>query len=140
MTSPHKYHHHIKSLANCPPSICTSKNIEAFRFVFSDINAERNFLPTYIISPVRRNSASNEGACAGYGLSFFNTLDNARRKYLSIIRSHKNFSKNVGDCVAQGLLREEDGVMTDINEDGHFTLHEFEGTELRGRFTIVARI
>src|SRR5687767_6909173 len=120
MTLHHKYANHIKSLSNCPPSSCTPAVTPAFRWVFKDMHHPNNFVPVLIIKPSRKNDLSDYLKCDGYGLSFFDSSVNARKKYHAILLNHPNFPLRVGDHLAEGMIEHKDGVVTPVNREGHF--------------------
>jgi len=137
----YKYRDFIQGLPNCPPRQAQSQNLEAFRFVFTEINDERNFAPAFIRKPSRRNEATDPAiTCNGYGLSMFDTLDNARKQYCAYLNSYPNFHKIAGTHIAKGQISKDDGVVTDKNGEGHFTLYEFEKANLSQKFSIVVQV
>lgn len=138
-----KYYLYINQLPDCPPCRYEPQNRQAFRFVFEDFDHSNNFLPVLLINPKRINSPSfrdNNARCSGYALSFFNTLENAVRRYRGLQRSIPNIHKSIGTHIAKGVITKKDGVISEISNNGHFDLHEFEHTNLRMRFSIVAKV
>ncbi len=138
-----KYHLYINQLPDCPPSRYEPQNRKAFRFVFADLDHTNNFLPVLLINPKRINSSgfkNNRAKCSGYGLSFFDTLENAVRRYRGLQRSSPNIHKSIGTHIAKGVITKQDGTVSEINNDGHFTLHEFEQANLRKSFSIVEKV
>jgi len=129
-----KYQKQIESIPNYPSSACKPMNIEAFRFVFEDMNHINNFLPVLLIKPMRR-LPTYSARCSGYALSFFTTLEKARSRYLELKkRGIKNIEENLGTHIAKGTIDETDGVVSEINKSGHFDLHEFKNTDLKRKF------
>jgi hypothetical protein len=138
---PHKYHNHIESLSDCPPTACEAREVTAFRFVFDDLADQRNYEPPYIISPNRRNSAASDATtCDGYGLSFFDSLAQSTTFYAKLKSNFKKIHLRLGTQVAQVGLLEQDGLCTDVQDNGHFTLHEYEGVTFVGRLQIVQHV
>ncbi len=139
-----KYQKHIEALfVQCPPFDYTSCKRVAFRFVFEEThnNYRNNFLPVLIIKPARKNGRrfkKEPSKCRGYALSFFDTLEHIREQYAELKRDHPNISDIIGTHIAQGIIDKEDGVVSQIDHKGHFSLHEFEGTQLQTKFRIVA--
>ncbi len=137
----YKYQSEIQALPNCPPSQSHPQNVETFRFVFQNINNPQNFLPVYIKKPSRQNEKdSPEKSCDGYGLSLFDTLENARKRYDYLIKRYKKFHLDVGTHIAQGQISQSDGVVSEANEHGHMTLHEYEDTNLSIKFQIITQV
>lgn len=114
-----KYQKYTKNIPNCPPSECKPANMEAFRFVFGDIDHRNNFLPALLIKPARRLSKDSD-RCSGYALSFFNTLEKAKSRYFELRKKHKNIGKNLGSHIAKGFINKTDSIVTEINKIGHF--------------------
>ena len=134
-----KYHSYLNQLPDCPPSSYERKSITAFRFVFEDLDHIQNFLPVLLKNPKRRLRGDAE-KCKGYGLSFFDTLENVKRKYVALAKNFKNIHLVIGTHIAEGFIEEDDGVVSELNRDGHFTLHEFEHTDLKNKFHLIMRI
>lgn len=81
-----------------------------------------------------------EKMCMGYGLSMFESLEGARITYLKAKSRRRSiqleaFVAEKGDAIAELDLMEEDGVSSRPHSQGrgHFTFHEFEGTDLYTR-------
>jgi len=66
---------------NCPSPVCRTIAIEAFRFVFEDINHRNNFLPVLLINPKRQLTEDSE-KCSGYALSFFCSIGKSKTQYI----------------------------------------------------------
>jgi len=138
-----KYKAFINPIPNCPPEDSQSQEITAFRFVFEDLNHQNNFIPVLLINPPRINTPTfkkDANKCAGYALSFFDTLENAKKRYfeLKYKRGLKNIHKILGTHIAQGVIRENDGVISKVDKHGHFNLHEFEEVDLKSQFSCCA--
>lgn len=137
----YKYRQFIDPLPDCPPESSRPNETVAYRFVFEDMADDRNFVPAFILKPERREaSTSNEICCSGYALSFFNSLQNAEAKYRKLRTTFKKIHQRIGTHIAEGNISKTDGVMTRITLEGHFDLHEFEGTDLRDKFKIVVKV
>jgi hypothetical protein len=140
-----KYEKFINQIPNCPPSDSQRQKITAFRFVFEDLAHENNFILVLSINPQRINTAKfhkNSDKCAGYALSFFNTLENAKKRYfeLKYKRGLKNIDKILGTHIAQGVIGENDGVVSKVDKHGHFNLHEIEHVDLKNQFSLIGAI
>jgi hypothetical protein len=136
-----KYHTYVNNLTDCPPSHAYAQDLTAFRFVFNQIEDHRNFAPAYILKPKRRLARDpHHKTCRGYGLSLFDTVENACKFYADFVESSPNFPQTVGTHVAQGQINESDGIVTEPDVKGHFTLYEFEHTNLYVKFQIVHQV
>jgi len=134
-----KYQSNISVLPNCPPADYQQVRIQAFRWVFEDDNHPNNFRPPLAINPHRRKDKRFRGndqmTCAGYALSLFTTLEQAKKRYdYFYVNSPDHFPESVGTHIAQGLIEEPDGLASKTDNSGHFELHEFAGTNLKPKF------
>ncbi|MGH1363895.1 MAG: hypothetical protein ACRBF0_10085 [Calditrichia bacterium] len=121
--SDYKYSEQISSLHNCPPTNYSPQATDAYRFVYKS-NPERSYIPVAKGNPKRINDRSDMKKCQAWGLSFFNTEENAIAKFEDLKRRNKNIAKTIGDSIALVKLEESDGVCSPVGEKGHFTLHE----------------
>jgi hypothetical protein len=143
MATRFKYQPMIESLANCPPAHYESPEFVAYRFVFGDLTHQNNFLPVLEFKPKRINAqefASEQAKCLGYALSLFDSLEHAQRRYQQISRYNKNFYKTVGTHVAEGEIESTDGLASPVDDNGHISLHEFEGADLPAKFRVIAEV
>ena len=116
----------------CNLSIYTEKETLAYRWVFSDIEDERNFLPPYIRNPNRTNDN-----CRVWCLSFFDSLENAKKRLAEITKHNKNLYKKLGTHVAEGELEKEDGIISEVDSQGHFGMFEYVKTDLTEKFQVI---
>ena len=107
----------------------------AFRWTFDDINNEKNFLPRFLLKP---NMERND--CRGWGLSFFDTQDSAKKRLKEIVGYRKNLYKKLGTHVATGNLEKTDGMSDKAHSNGHFTHFEHQNVDLSVKFSIVEQI
>ena len=107
----------------------------AFRWTFDDINNEKNFLPRFLLKP---NMDRND--CRGWGLSFFDTQDSAKKRLKEIVGYRKNLYKKLGTHVATGNLEKTDGISDKAHNNGHFTHFEYQNVDLSVKFSIVEQI
>lgn len=135
-----KYQKYLDKLPNCPPTNYESEEIVGFRFVFKDPRHKNNFLPVLIIKPNRINSFNDEGKCKGYGLSLYDSLENAKASYSYLQKRFKNINRTIGTHIAEGLIDKEDGVVSEVGSNGHFTLHESENSEIKSAFNIAIKV
>lgn len=108
----------------CPPSNYIAQNKEAFRWMYENISDADNFKPAYFKNPKRFNEKSDEEQCMAMGLSFFDTLYAAERRFLQLKkRLGEEAYKVLGSQIAKGQIQEEDGVNSSVDVNGHFTHH-----------------
>ena len=132
-----KYREKIEALPDCPASECREDAREGFRFVFRGRMAE-SFAP--VGSPTSAFKWGDRERCGGWALSFFSSVENAEASFRKMQRNSSNIHKKIGDSVASGNLQHSDGVMSAPEADGHFDLHEYEGTNLVPRFAVVLEL
>jgi len=132
-----KYQKFISLIPNCPPTNYYSAQMKAYRFVFDDLNYPHNFLPALMINP-RRNFPDPNEQCLGYALSLFDSLGNAQKRYEAIVKGRPSLRKKLGSHIAEGIITPNDGLVSDINSSGHFSLHEFAETDLKHKFQIIS--
>jgi hypothetical protein len=139
-----KYEEFICDLGiECPPPDYGRKERVCFRFVFecSDTRHYSNFLPGPLQPPKRgllpRTPEDPKDLCMSYALSFFISMDSARRKINSLLKHFKKADIMLGTHIAQGILDQNDGVMSEPNRQGHFSLHEFRNARLDSKFVII---
>ena len=135
----YKYEEDINSIPSCPPRACRQRNVTGYRIVFEDVNRPENFLPVLKREPRRLNFMSTDALrCSGYALSFFASFEQAQAKFQEIDSNHPNWAAKNGDCIAEGEITSNDGLVSEPNGTGHFDLHEFEGTNVSQRFRVVS--
>ncbi|MBC7881230.1 MAG: hypothetical protein H7Y37_07840 [Anaerolineae bacterium] len=79
--------------------------------------------------------------CASFGLSLYATIENARRKLKNLAKSiAKRGYNTIGTHIAEGVIDRNDGVISPIGSDGHFTLHESTNADLAAKFVVVHRV
>lgn len=136
-----KYLVYLETLTNCPPNTCQTRNMNAYRFIFEDVDHQNNFKPVLIIDPKRVLGPDTEPVkCSGYALSFFDSSENARSRYKALTRSHKNIGQKLGSHIAKVQVDVMDGVCSEPNKSGHFDLHEYQETDFRHKILDVERI
>lgn len=134
---PFKYNARIAGIENCPPDDYAERQIRAFRVVRTDPPADDSFLPVSIQGPVRK--LSEKPLCSGFGLSLFTDVDSVKQKMARLKRSHPHIEEALGSKIAEGVVAPGDGVCSEPNTQGHFTLHEYEGCNLAAKFVVVAQ-
>lgn len=124
----------------CPRDVFAVNQIDSFRFVFDDINHPYNFLPQLKQQPTRFNSKSSSQKCRFLSLSFYSDIINARQQYEALKSNFPNFTKNVGNCIANGVLNSKDGLASEEDIYTHFDFYEFEDTDLKSKFKIIDQL
>jgi len=132
----YKYQAHLDSIANCPMPHFAPRKAEAYRYVFSD-SAEKSFLPVLAKNPNRALNWNDVDRCSGWALSFFTSAATARTLFESLRRLNPRIHKSLGNGIAVGQLSSGDGVSCEAERSGHFELHEYDGTELASKFSLL---
>jgi hypothetical protein len=131
-----KYQARLKQFSNCPSEDFKEIEKNVFRWVHQPIS-ENDFLPMSVIKvPPPRILDDSDKLCIGYGLSMFDTKENAISKYKSLyerfrVRQKSQFREDKGNWVALISLTKKDGVADEPNNYGHFTFHEYETADLK---------
>jgi hypothetical protein len=131
-----KYQAYLEKFPNCPPEEYQEVDMPAFRWVHK-ASIEEGFMPLHLSRYPPRMFDTEDENCMGYGLSMFNALDSAKLKFLKL---KKQLQKDKGDSVAALKLENQDGLAGASNQQGHFTFHEYEATDLTTRITNVYSI
>lgn len=124
----------------CPCEDAISKEILAFRFVFENMDNLDNFIPQSIKAiqqdkKPRRFPKTPVFLCDGFGLSMYISKESAKTAWGHLpIQARNNLAYKQ---IAKGLIEKNDGVITPIQTNGHFDLHEFQHTDLAKKFTII---
>ena len=123
----------------CPFKNSVEIEQEAFRWGFSPIESEYNFLPNYIYNekmniPPRVNSQDDLFKCGNCALSMFKTFDIAKSKWNNELQQ-RNRDLLKYTHVLKGTISKEMGVSPDAKKP-HFNFFEYEGVELKKHFII----
>ena len=126
---------------SCPNANCISINATAYRWVLGNNFNSDSFLPKILfdqkrnVAP-RKNSQDDDFICSCCALSFFNTEDQARSRFLGIpARTRKLLGYT---HLAEGNIAETHGLASPVNDYGHFDFFEFEGIDLGDFFKIIS--
>lgn len=119
----------------CNLSGFSPRDRQAWRWVFDDILHPNNFAPRYQIGPPRA-----QDDCRGWGLSFFDNKESAKRRLMEIDQYRRRLHKKLGTHVASGELNKSDGISDDAHENGHFTHFEYKNVVLSSKFTVIEPI
>lgn len=124
-------------LNNCPTNVAELlKAIVVFRFSYTPIEHEHNFLPNVIIdkiknAPVTYELLSSNEKCLRCGTSFYLGADFALKKWK---RLPIQFKENYGYThLASGTLEKGDGLMSE-SKNNHFTFYQNENVQLENKF------
>lgn len=141
-----KYQKHLATFKNCPPEAYWEVNTPSFRWV-QEQNISASFIPLNLLKePPPRMLDDSDKMCMGYGLSMFNSFQNALDRYKKLYKkkrsiSHEDFLSEKGDSIAELSLNNNDGVYGDLNNNnGHFTFHEYEDCNLDSKISILEKI
>lgn len=126
----------------CPPKEYQGRIVEAYRWVFDNIEEPRNFTPQYFKNPKRFLPLSNDKKCTAMSLSLWSSKEAAKEafNFLKDKFAGNKAYKVLGTKIAKGNLTEEDGVNSKIREDGHFSHHQSESTNYPTIFSIVENL
>lgn len=130
-----KYQSYLENFPNCPPDNFRPVDRDAFRWVHKEI-IENDFLPLNLIKePPQRKLDDSDYMCLGFGLSLFDSLRNAKDRFLGLYYSFKTTSRTIfledkGDHIAFLKITKDDGIADLPNHDGHFTFYVFENVSL----------
>lgn len=133
-----KYADELKDIeTECPNSFASARNCTAYRFV-SNPTTNNCFIPQAKKQPKRvQNESDAKKKCELWGLSMFDSLQNAEKRYNLLKKSFKNIKKTLGDHIAEGPITVSSGVCTKIAPSGHFDVYEYSSTNFRPLFRIV---
>lgn len=125
----------------CPPETCKPTNVSAFRWIFEQLEDERNFKPLYFKNPQRINSFDDVEKCQALGLSMFDSEKNAIKQFNFLkTRLGETAYQVLGTNLALGQLVPDDGAASDPDPKGHFTIHPSETCTFESSFQIVATL
>lgn len=112
------------------------KDIEAYRWVFQDINNANNFIP--LAKDPQNNSARRK--CGGWALSFHETENASKESWEYLTDDKPNKYKKIGTHIAKGNIFKSDGKCSDADSHLHFNLIEYKNVDLKNKFTIIKQL
>ena len=124
----------------CPPVECISTEMQAYRFTYETIEDKRNFEPVFAKNPRRFNDKSDAEKCSAFGISLYQSEAQAITKYIILKSIVQNIGKTIGTHLAKGIIYKHYGVITPIDEEGHFDLHESQECNLHNDFTVIQEL
>jgi hypothetical protein len=101
----------------------------AFRFMHSPATEAGDFVPPAILDGVKKSDK-----CGRFALSFFETLDAARRRYAKLAERVDAESK-YGGFVGEMSIEEGDGIASLPSSTLHLDLHQNDGVAFVSRVT-----
>ena len=138
-----KYQTEIDNLqisAVCPNGVLPATGAIAYRFSYTPITHDLNFLPNVVFDRMKGlgfnyGTASANRKCSRCGASFYETRDSAVNKWNSLTEQVR---ENLGYThLAVGTLDKTDGLVS-TPRDGHFSFYEYIDADLTKKFKIVA--
>jgi hypothetical protein len=128
--------HHLE---DCPPKHYQAKDMaEVFRWVFDDMDDDRNFISQFEKNPKRFLGKDAATKCAGLALSMFDSIENAKNRFKLVRKMMKDKAfRDLGTHIAIGYISNKDGVSEEPNKDGHFNHHPVKNHNYYQRFKII---
>lgn len=134
-----KYQAYLEKFPNCPPEEYQEVDMTAFRWVHKPFTPD-DFIPLHLSKEPPRMLDTDDKNCRGYGLSMFDSLSNASKKYNNELKRRrpklqKYFIDDKGDSVVEIELVRDDGLFGhyEVGNFGHFTFHEYEMTNFTNK-------
>jgi hypothetical protein len=123
----------------CPPENAEASHRIAFRYVFENDPNLESHKPGRLKNPKRVGKTGDE-SCSLCSISCFETVQQAITKYRDLVNTRPNLANVLGDSLAMGELDEMSGLVTEIDEHGHFDLFEFSTFDPFKRFIFIQKI
>jgi len=127
-----KYQNALSKFPNCPSDDYMEIDKDSYRWI-SKNKVKGNFIPRNLIKePPSRMLDDTDKMCMGYGLSFFDSLENALKTFVKLYLKQREklrsgFILDYGDSIALIKIKAQDGVAGNFNlKTGHFTFHLYE--------------
>lgn len=132
-----KYKALLETFPNCPSDDFQEVDIKAFRWTKEPVTS-KDFVPINILNePPQRLLDDSDKMCLAYGLSFFDSMENAYSKYIIEYKKRRQhqrlqFLEDRGTFISTIILSTSDGIADIPNNAnyGHFTFHQYEGVNL----------
>lgn len=122
-----KYQENINQVVSAGatlPELLSADNKQSFRYVFS-ANPEKNHLPVCVVNP--RRVLPMDVITSGFALSCFGNEEKAKCRYNALKQSFKQIIKTIGDALSEGIITEQDGMVTiEAESTSHFDFYEYE--------------
>ncbi|HHR5849466.1 TPA: hypothetical protein ACS7XE_003697, partial [Providencia alcalifaciens] len=91
-------------------------------------------------NPKRINDSKMLDKCSCFGLSLYATQEQAETVFSELEKTFKKARKSIGTHVSRGELTTSDGVVTDIDDKGHFDFHPYLGIDIKTKFALIREI
>jgi hypothetical protein len=126
----------------CPPTHYATTKLICYRWVFNEIEDERNFKARAILHPPILNNKSDVEKCACYALSFHDKAKNSQDHFDFLVRRYCSNDPSLGKLrfgshIAEGVLHPEDGLSSEIEPNGHFNFHPILDHQFISNFIIL---
>ena len=138
-----KYAQEIDLFNACPPKEYEEQKQTAFRWVDEDLCNPNNCKPLAYQNPQLVSKwISEDLRCKAHGLSFFNTFEGAKDKFMQETIKRPNFPKRIGNSIAIVQLNINEGVCSkpETLNFGHFTFHEYICMDLLENIKSITKI
>jgi hypothetical protein len=118
-----------------------SARLNACRFAFAE-EGHPNHIPQYVSNPRRmlQVMGKNSATTSLLALSCFTTSERAETFYANLRKTFKQAASSIGDSLAEGILTNDEGMMTTPSANGHFDFYEYEGCDLNKTFHISRKL
>jgi hypothetical protein len=126
-----KYRAQLALIPDCDPKAIEPLDRTFFRWVFSPMDATRDFLPHARRFPKK---VDLQKKCEGWAVSLFVTAETARSTYASLLSRYPNFHKTHGTHLASGHVSTKDGVARRSGSEGHVSFFEFAHADIGRNF------
>lgn len=133
----YKYEEFISNYEDCTIFTCAPENRIAYRWTFNSIKNINNFTPRYLTSAYEHLPKKD---CVGYSLSMFDNEHMATKRLDDICARKKLLYKKLGTHLSKGVIKENDGVCSKSDVNGHFSFFEAEGVDLSCSFSVIKQL
>jgi hypothetical protein len=115
--------------------------MNACRFAFAE-EGHPNHIPQYVSNPRRmlQDMGKKSATTSLLALSCFTTSERAEAFYANLRKAFKHAASSIGDSLAEGILTNDEGMMTTPSANGHFDFYEYEGCDLNKTFHITRKL
>ena len=131
----------LLSLGYKLPPLIAPEDKDACRFASSLPDAQ-NHVPQYMSNPKRmlHDMSANKATTSLLALSCFESETKATKFYSALQKSNPRAVKSIGDSLAEGVITDDDGRITEPTANGHFDLYEYVQCDLNKTFKIICKL
>lgn len=115
--------------------LLSEKEVLSYRWVFSDINDKRNFIPPYIVDKKRDIKTAT-----GFALSFFKSKNSGHTRWKKLLSNKPELFKKLGTHIAEGTVIKSHGLCSVAVSYHHFDLFEYADVDLKNSFAILEKM